>query len=79
MGIKNKNHDVKERIETVSNKARIAIPIDILMMDQEGNEKEELLATDHSWLLPHQFQQFKYVCGVGRMILHPFVSMLFFG
>ena len=36
-----KNHDVKERIKTVRDKARIAIPIDIMTMDQEENYKEE--------------------------------------
>ena len=40
-----KNHDVKERIKTVSDKARIAIPIDIMMMNQEEKDKEELLLT----------------------------------
>ena len=36
------NRDVKEWIETVSDKAIIAIPIDIMMMDQEANNKEEI-------------------------------------
>ena len=40
-----KNHDVKERIKTIRDKARIVIPIDIMMMDQEEKYKEELLLT----------------------------------
>ena len=37
-----KNHDVKERIKTVSDKARIAILIDMMTINQEENNKEEI-------------------------------------
>ena len=44
MGIM-KNLGTKELAKTIRDKARIAIPIDIIMMNQEANDKEELLLT----------------------------------
>ena len=44
MGILN-NPGTKEIAKTINDKARIAIPIDIMMMDQEENNKEDLLLT----------------------------------
>ena len=44
MGILN-NPGTKEIAKKINDKARIAIPIDIMMMDQEENNKEDLLLT----------------------------------
>ena len=44
MGILN-NPGTKEIAKTINDKARIAIQIDIMMMDQEENNKEDLLLT----------------------------------